>query len=52
MSYCFELYFLVRGLDSVYKWNSVEFLIDFQELENLEIMFVGWVSGSRFSNEL
>ena len=34
VSYCFELYFLTGGLDSVYKRNSVKFSIDFQELEN------------------
>ena len=52
MSYCFELYFLVGGLDSVYKRNFVKFLVDFRELENLEIMSLDWVSGSRFSNGL
>ena len=49
---CYELCFLTRGLDTIYKRNSVEFLVDFWKLENLEIMPIGWVFGSRFSNGL
>ena len=37
------MYFLIRGLDPVYKWNSIEFSIDFRELKNLGIMSLGWV---------
>ena len=44
--------FLIGGLGLKYRRNSVEFLIDFQELENLEIMSLGWILGSRFSNGL
>ena len=44
--------YLIGGLDPVYKRNSAEFLIDFQELENLEIMSLGWILGSCFSNML
>ena len=36
--YVLQTVYLTGGLDPVYKWNSVEFLIDFWELENLEIM--------------
>ena len=46
----YKLYFLARGLNLVYRQNSVQFSIDFWELENLEIMSLGWVLGSRFSN--
>ena len=45
-------YFLAGGLDFVYRQNSIEFLVDFWELENLEIMSLGWVLGSYFSNRL
>ena len=45
-------YFLTGGLGPKYKWNSVEFLIDFRKLENLEIISLGWALGSRFSNGL
>ena len=48
---CFN-YVFDKGLDPVYRRNSVEFLIDFRKLENLEIMSLGWVLGSRFSNWL
>ena len=40
------------GLGLVYRRNSTKILIDFWELENLEIMYLGWVSGSFFSNGL
>ena len=43
---------LTGGLDPVYRTNSVEFLVDFRELESLEIMSLGWVLGSHFSNGL
>ena len=39
----YELHFLTRGLGLVYRQNSIEFLINFQELVNLEIMSLGWV---------
>ena len=52
LSYFINCCFLTGGLDLVYKQNSVEFLIHFRELENLEIMSLDWVLGSRFSNGL
>ena len=45
-------YFLIKGLGPFYKRNFVKFLIDFRELESLEIMSLDWVSDSHFSNEL
>ena len=39
---------LTRGLGLVTKRNFVEFLVDFQELENLETMSIGRVLGSCF----
>ena len=48
----YETVFLAGGLDPGYKRNSVEFSVDFRELENLEIMSLSWVSGFRFSNGL
>ena len=44
----YNLGFLARGLDPVYKRNSGEFLVDFLELVSLEIMSLGWVLGSHF----
>ena len=48
----YELCFLTRGLGLVYKRNSTEFSIDFQKLKNLEIVPLGWVLDSFFSNKL
>ena len=48
----YKLCFLIGGLGSVYKWNFVEFLIDFRGLESLKIMSLGWASSSHFSNGL
>ena len=45
-------YFLAGGLDPIYRRNSVEFSIHFQELENLKIMSLGWALGPHFSNGL
>ena len=47
-----ELYFLAGGLDPIFKRSSIEFLVDFWKLENLEIMSLGWVLGSCLSNGL
>ena len=45
---CYELCFLTRGLDPVYKWNSIKYLIDFWELESLEILSLDWASSLLF----
>ena len=48
---CFiNCYFLAGSLGPIYKRNSVEFLIDFWELEYLEIVPNRLGKGSRFSN--
>ena len=52
VSYCFELYFLTKGLDPVYKWNFVEFLVNFRELKNFKMMSLNWVLDLCFSNGL
>ena len=49
---CYELCLLTGGLDPIYKRNSVEFSINFQEIENLKIVSLGYVLGFRFSNRL
>ena len=48
----YKLCFLTEGLGHIYKRNSIEFLVDFWKLENLEIVPLGWVLGSCFSNGL
>ena len=48
----FQTVYLIGDLDPVYKWNFVKFSIDFLELENLEVMSLGWALGFRFSNKL
>ena len=52
MDFCVSTMYLIRGLDPVYRRNSVEFLIDFRKLENLEIMSLDCVLGFYFSNGL
>ena len=41
--------YLLGGLEPVYKWKFTKFLVDFQELESLEIMSLDWILGFRFS---
>ena len=50
----YELYLLSRGFSSVYKRNSVEFLVDFQELEYFRNLLLSSFKGRdfRFSNGL
>ena len=40
--------FFIGGLSQKYRRNSIKFLVDLQELENLEIMSLGLILGFHF----